>query len=234
MIYLLRYPDFPSIPRGEGTKIYQHAEILRLVARFDAEGLVVGDIGSKSWFKALETFTSARARCVIDPYNGAPGGGPETIPPLPYPIVLYRCLVGPDSGIIPDAVFDVTLSISVIEHIGQPETGYDCSPLAVSHPVQDAIRDEFCEELFRITKPGGITIHTIDHAARNLSFAENFRRAGFVLFDPDRPVPTVEDCLNDPAAVRQTTQWTRPDLPMPEDEWPLHSVLCGLWRRPAS
>ncbi len=118
------------------------------------------------------------------------------MPPLPYPFVLFRCALGETSAVIPDALFDYTYSISVLEHIGQAEANYDCQPTSEPPPAQEAKRQAFCHELFRITKPGGITVNTIDHAARNLSYHHNFTAAGFESLCPPEQFCTVQQALH--------------------------------------
>lgn len=54
----------------------------------------------------------------------------------------------------PDGHFDVVISSGVLEHIGVRETGgerYSVTPL----PERDALREVFCREVLRITRPGG-------------------------------------------------------------------------------
>lgn len=54
-----------------------------------------------------------------------------------------------------DGYFDVVISSGVLEHIGVEERGgesYSVRPL----PERDALREAFCAEVFRITKPGGV------------------------------------------------------------------------------
>jgi hypothetical protein len=234
MIFLLRYGDYEPVahdsPWATHTKHYQHIEMTRIAGRFGRPGGNVGEVGCKTNFNNLLQFRGSR-HFVIDPYNGAPGAGPTEIPKLPYPIALFRCLVGPDSQIIPDQFFDLTLSISVIEHVGQQEAGFDCEPTSEPPLAQERLRDLFCQELFRTTRPGGLTFHTVDHAARNLSFLANFRKAGFELIE-NQPAPTVDTCLNDPDAVRQRVDWRRHDKPMPADQQRLHACLMMGFRRP--
>jgi SAM-dependent methyltransferase len=53
-----------------------------------------------------------------------------------------------------DDAFDVVISSGVIEHIGVEETGgasYHVKPM----PNRDAMRQQFIDELLRVTKPGG-------------------------------------------------------------------------------
>lgn len=233
MVNLLKYADFTTAEikavDSSQTKPFQHFAIKRLLAQHCRAPQQVGEIGCKTNFDTLLGLPTP-FRYIIEPYNSAPGAGPASIPLLPYPVALFRCLVGPDSRIIPTDFFDCTFSISVIEHIGQAEAGYDCHPTDAPPSKQEALRDEFCRELFRITVPGGVTIHTVDHAARNLSFVSNFLSAGFALLSPG-PLPIAAECLHNPDAVRQKTHWTKLDKPMPQSEQELHSVLIMAFKK---
>lgn len=238
MIYLLDTRDYSDEQNADAfalhTKHYQHIEVDRFVERFAGKHGVVCEIGPHSNFRHITTFPGFH-RAIIDPYNNAPGAGISVIPEtLPYPVTLYRCLLGADSAMIPSSSFDVTFSVSVIEHIGQAEAGYDCNPTDKPPAGQEAPRDEFCREMFRVMRPGGITFHTVDHAARNLSFRKNFLKAGFVPLEPDRAVPTIEDCLNSPTAIRQRRMWAKPNhhVEMDPKEQPLHSVLMMAFLKP--
>jgi hypothetical protein len=222
-----------SSPMAVNTKWFQHIEMRRLCATYLRERSNVAEIGPRRYFTILEACAPAK-KYVIDPYNAGPGGGELGIPEeLPYPIGLFRCSVGDDSAIIPSRIFDATFSMSVIEHIGQAEAGYDCNPTPRPPKAQEERRTAFCRELFRITRPGGITIHTVDHAARNLSFIDNFLRAGFRPL-AGGPRPSVEECRMRPDLVRQKRTWDNLDEEMPLDQQHLHSVLVMGFVRPLS
>ncbi|MEQ8934772.1 MAG: hypothetical protein RIE56_03145, partial [Amphiplicatus sp.] len=208
----------------------QHIEFER-IARLYPDALSVGEIGAKAYFKCLLSFLSAK-RFIVDPYDGAPGGGLSDIPKLPFPVGLFRCYIGAGESVIPDGFFDLTFSISVIEHIGQVETGYDRAPAMSPPPEQESPRDKFCNDLFRITAPGGVTLHSVDHAARNRSFAANFLRAGFEPIRDDA-LPSVEECMNDRDNVVQMMKWgKRSNEPSEPEDWALDSVLMMGFRRP--
>ncbi len=236
MIKLLRKSAFTeeqnSARAAVYTKYYQHLEITRFLSGYtgEMEGFVC-EIGPWQNFKYLRAFQRARL-CIIDPYNNATGGGLANVPQnLPYPCSLYRCLLGVDSRVIPDRLLDLSFSVSVLEHIGQAECGYDCNPVEQPPEVQEAPRNAFCRELFRITKPGGITVHTVDHAARNLTLVKNFLATGFEPMNAGSG-PTLDECLSDPDVIRQQRDWIEDDKPMPEEERVLHGVLFMAFRRP--
>ena len=70
---------------------------------------------------------------------------------------------------IPSEKVDVVYSISTLEYIGQKESGFVCSFTPDPPKEQEELRNAFCEDLFRIFKPGGYSVHLIDHAVRNLT-----------------------------------------------------------------
>lgn len=238
-LFLLRRHHFPSMsddaflaePR---TKPFQRAWLKDFILRTVRPDQIVGDIGAQAAF-GLMLAANAAEKWVIDPYNNAPGGGLGEVPDLPPGIGLYRCMVGGDSkGTVPPDKFDLTVSCSVLEHIGQHESDFDCRPVHFPPAAQESARDAFCREVFRFTKPGGVTVHTIDTAARNLSYDRNFRAAGFQPFHiATEAAATVPGALHDPDVVRQRCRWTRTDKKMPEKEQRWHGVLVAAYRKPA-
>jgi hypothetical protein len=235
VLYLLRKSSFDpatnASPEAVHTKLYQHVEMMRVLERYTGQTIAVAEIGPHAQFDVLNAFRVAR-RAVIDPYDNAGGCGLPSVPAnLPYPVALYRCLLGVDSAIVPGGLFDLTFSISVIEHIGQREANYDCRPTANPPKGQEDARRAFCEELFRVTSPGGVTIHSVDHAARNLSYVANFLAAGFEALVAGQAV-SVEECLSDPDAVRQKRAWHEPRRVMSEADRRLNSVLIMGFARP--
>lgn len=233
---LLRYSQF--VGKDFSSPVWLHTKAAQLIAmklhlqEVVRESDCCAEIGPHDNFKVI-TDLPCRYPAIIEPYNGSGGAGLAEIPPLPYPCVLYRCALGETSQLIPDALFHCTYSISVLEHIGQAEAGYDCHPTDTPPLAQEALRQAFCNELFRITAPGGITVHTIDHAARNLSYHHNFTRAGFQSLIPEDQCCSVEDALTDPDAVRQRVGWLG-EREMPASEQALHAVLWAAYHRPLS
>jgi hypothetical protein len=234
---LLRRSHFPEIEanfelqRYPRTKTYQHIFLIRQIKSFLKPDSFIGDIGAHTFYGLLDSISDFEqhetiSRAIIDPYNSAAGGGTADLPKsFPYPAILFRCLLGIDSHIIPTNFFDMTFSCSVLEHIGQKECNYDLNPASPPPDKQEAPRNAFCRELFRIMKPGGVTIHSIDHAPRNLSFISNFRNAGFIVSEPEHC--DLATALDDPDLIRQRLQWgKRPNpIPMPEQGLRLNSVL---------
>lgn len=235
MLYLLKksmYSDADHSSKwAPHTKHYQHLEFQRIATLFRDSAEFVGEVGAQRYFNCLQNFDRSK-KYVIDPYNGAPGGGLTEIPKLPYPIGLFRCLIGDVDSVIPNAFFDLTFSISVIEHIGQAETKFDRKPTDDPPPEQEQPRTAFCRDLFRITKPGGLTIHSVDHAARNRTYCLNFLAAGFELIE-DVDLPSLDECMHDPNNIKQMTKWgSKSHLPSDDTDWPLDSVLIMGFRRP--
>lgn len=230
---LLRYKDFVgqdfADPGWAHTKTAQWILMKNYLSAIDPSSFCA-EIGCHNNFRIFQQLPCART-ALIEPYNGSGGCGLNEIPPLPYPCILFRCAIGETSAVIPDAMFDWTYSISVLEHIGQAEANYDCRPTDAPPLAQERKRNAFCAELFRVTKPGGITVHTIDHAARNLSFHANFVSAGFESLCPIEQFCSVEQALNDVDAVRQRVGWLGEGT-MPVEEQPLHSVIWAAYRRP--
>jgi hypothetical protein len=234
---LLRRSHFPELESNQEhqryprTKTYQHIFLKNKIRDLLKTGLFIGDIGAHTFYGLLDSISvfdqhETISRAIIDPYNSAGGGGTANLPPdFPYPAILFRCLLGIDSHIIPSNLFDITFSCSVLEHIGQKECNYDLNPTSSPPEKQENPRNAFCNELFRIMKPGGVTLHAIDHAPRNLTFIANFQNAGFTLSEPQQC--DLDTALDDPDLIRQRYQWgTRPKpLPMPAQGLRLNSVL---------
>jgi hypothetical protein len=221
--------DFTS-PPWQHTKTSQWIAMKRYLGDTAMPNFYCGEIGPHSNFDLMKS-VNCRHVAAIDPYNGSEGAGLQEVPTLPYPLALFRCALGETSEVIPDSLFDLTYSVSVMEHIGQYEAAYDCEPSSAPPEGQETKRNLFCEELFRITKPGGITAHTIDHAARNLSYHSNFIAAGFEPITPVEKFCTVQDALTLPDAVRQKVGWLG-EREMPVSEQSLHAVLFATYRRP--
>jgi hypothetical protein len=66
-------------------------------------------------------------------------------------------------------------------------------------------------------------LQTVDHAAQNLSFIDNFLEAGWLLMEPNCSISSVDDCLNDKDAIRQKVHWTKHNEKMKDQQ--LHSCL---------
>jgi len=234
MLLLSRH-DFPEMNSDEfesikESKIFQHLFLQREIAASVTDNSAIADIGAQRFFHFL-TGSPAKVKAVIDPYDGAGGNGLKSVPHLPEGLTLYQCGLGmKGSEIIPDNMFDVTFSCSVLEHIGQAECKYDCNPVNPPPEAQEAPRRAFARDLFRITKPGGVTFHTIDHAARNLTWFDNLEAAGFVPTFKGRR-PTVEDALDGPDLVRERLHWTQ-KTPFPPEVQRLHGILYVRMRKP--
>lgn len=105
-------------------------------------GRVIGEIGADH-SRLLPDLQHHGNKCfAIDTYDRAIGGG-KTSRPVDANYRFFDCLVGSSSrNVIPDSFFDLTFSVSVLEHV--PDL------------------PNFFSENIRITKPGGIILHMID------------------------------------------------------------------------
>lgn len=74
-------------------------------------------------------------------------------------------------------------------------------------------------------------MHTIDHAARNLTFVQNFIDSGFMPLSNSQPI-TMDEILVGQDVVRQKRNWVLHDTPMPEEEQKLHGVLFMAFLKP--
>ena len=232
LLTLDRFSQSDREHEGAGyCKWFQRIQMAELCQRFhNFENAC--EIGCHDYFEIIKKFPTPKF--ILDPYSQGGGEGLDAVPRnFPYPAVLLRCMLGQDSGIVPSNLLDFCFSVSVIEHIGQAEVGYDCSPTDDPPPMQEQPRDAFCRELFRMMRPGGITIHSVDHAPRNRTYVQNFLRAGFRLLFDD-PMPSLEELLDRPDALRQRHAWLDRFDTMSPEEQRLHSVLTLGFRKPTA
>ncbi|MCJ2134961.1 hypothetical protein MKK69_12960 [Methylobacterium sp. J-026] len=233
MLELLRsdifFKDELDHPASGYAKWFQRIHTMRLCASYhDRKNFC--EVGANDYLEILKQFPGDKY--IIDPYDGLEGMGAAILPPdIPDRCEVFRCALGVDSGDIPGDLFDYVITVSVIKHIGQSETNFDCEPLDYRPKEQEEPRDAFCNELFRVMRPGGVTIHSIDHAPHNRSYLKNFTDAGFELLRNDE-LPSVDECLHDLSAVRQRHDWLDPAIPMPVEEMRLHSVLTMGFVKP--
>lgn len=219
-----------DIPRPHWTKKYQRAFMLDWLPRYVTPTSRVMDVGANINIDVLSEL-QASERWVVDPYEGIAGAKQTEVPVLPESITVSRCLIGLDSHALPSDYFDVIFSISVIEHIGQEAAKYDCTYTPNPPEAQEIPRRAFCAECFRLLRPGGVTIHAIDHGVRNVTYDANFKEQGFVpLLDDQRF--EVNEMLDDPEAFRQETQWGDHSKLMQEEFFPLNTVLMLGYQKP--
>ncbi|OZH51453.1 hypothetical protein AFK68_30980 [Hydrocoleum sp. CS-953] len=190
------------IPPNASTKVYQHLFLDQYLPFFVAPDSRVLEIGANRNFKQLLALNVAE-RWVADPYDGKAGRGSTKMPESVDKVYISRCTVGIDSNAIPSDFFDLVFSSSVLEHVGQKAVNYDCRYTENPPSAQEIPRQKLCDEIYRITKPGGINIHAIDHGVRNITYVKNFLASGFELLLEDPPF-TIDEMIADENAIRQT------------------------------
>lgn len=223
-----------ELPTPRATKEHQRLFMSDTLPNYANSNSRVLEVGADRRIEILQNL-EASERWIADPYEGTDGGQQTGLPDFGKDITIARCRIGDDSSILPSGIFDLIYSISVIEHIGQAASGFDCRYTPSPPDGQEAPRRSFCSECYRLLRPGGVTIHTIDHGVRNVTFDGNFRDAGF---EPllDEPRLSHEEMLNDPQALRQEFQWGTKNDPvaMPEEVYSLNTVLMLGYRKPLS
>jgi SAM-dependent methyltransferase len=102
---------------------------------------------------------------LVDPYQGA-GNGPTAYEAYvrAFPRVrILRAELGPDPGLLAGESFDAVYSVSVLEHVPHDRLG----------PLFDAIR--------RHLRPGGQSVHCVDHVVEGWGAEYHRRGLGLVL-----------------------------------------------------
>lgn len=231
MFRYARHSDYPGeFAHPILTKRYQERFLADWLPRYCPEGARVLEVGANDNVAVLGSLP-AREKWIADPYCAVGGSSRRSVPDLGPGYHIARCAIGEGSDALPSDFFDLVFSSSVLEHIGQEAAGFDCRYTPNPPEGQEAPRNRFCKELFRILRPGGVTIHTIDHAVRNLTFDANFRGPGFEPLIPGESVDRAA-LMSDEDALRQTVSWTPARDPMPPDRARLHSVLIVGYRKP--
>jgi SAM-dependent methyltransferase len=229
---MIRYGkvDDYEISKPHSTKVYQRHFMQDRLPEYASADARVLEVGADINTEALAPLDVAE-KWIADPYIAIAGSRQRGVPDLGPDYRISRCLVGVDSHPLPSDHFDLVFSISVLEHIGQEASGFALRYTDEPPEAQELPRRAFCEECFRLLKPGGITVHSIDHGVRNLTYHRNFIDAGFVPLI-DEPVPSPDAMRDDPQAFRQDTLWGKPSEPMPPKRWPLNTVLLVGYRKP--
>ncbi|MEZ6243400.1 MAG: methyltransferase domain-containing protein [Phycisphaerales bacterium] len=233
MFRYARLSDYPGeFAHPILTKRYQERFLADWLPRYCPEGARVLEVGANENTTVLSVLPASE-KWIADPYSAVGGSLRRNVPDLGPGYHIARCAVGENSNALPSDFFDLVFSSSVLEHIGQEAAGFDCRYTPTPPEGQETPRNRFCEEVFRILKPGGVTIHTIDHAVRNLTFDANFRAPGF---EPLLPGESIDRgaMMDDADALRQTVTWTPARDPLPPEKARLHSVLIVGYRKPVN
>lgn len=209
----------PLDDRTRGTKFYQRRFFNRLWSTGHFFGENAAELGAGTHLAQIR-LCPAKHRYVIDPYDGS-GSGPTT-PPEVDTISVIVAEIG--AGTLESDYFDLTFSTSVLEHIGRNVgVGFVPAGGAVDGRLREAYR-RFWEDLLRVTKPGGITLHTVDSGSRNVPYCWDIPLE--VGWEPMSPAPhkhrvRLPHIMQfDPNSVRQHDLWNRnPNHGIPPARW---------------
>jgi hypothetical protein len=140
-------------------------------------GRVIGEIGADHSRILPDLSLMGDEVYGIDVYDRSIGGG-KTSPPIDPGYKLFNCLIGYGTrDVIPEEFFDITFSVSVIEHV--PNISM------------------FFEDNIRITKLGGLIIHMIDIYLddNGIAFQPTLARECINFFKRDDVAPLEENLM---------------------------------------
>lgn len=240
MFRVLTLDDFPEYDTQDNAyvKYYERIFLNRYLSLITRPEFSVAEIGAGKNLSIISALNVSSIH-VIDPLDGKVGGGPGRLSDdddFVGRIILHKCYVGGEgSECLSSDSFDIVFSMSVLEHIGQKESGYSCTFTSSPPAEQEALRDAFCKDLYRIIKPGGYSVHLIDHAVRNITYYNNFKKAGFVFSVENSDIEINQkysnSILDQKNAIRQKIRW-RTKKEFNRREQRLHSVLLVVCRKP--
>lgn len=230
MFRYAKITDFsPNFDNGYGVLAYQRLFFESILPNHTSEKAKVLSIGPLSWQEpALATLAAGeRWMCSLEGPpsvdEGAGGSG--------HGAPVRACAFDAKARSLPQKYFDLVFSSFSLEHVGEAEAGFQIDHVYPPPEEQEVPRRELCEELFRITKPGGVQIHCINYGVRNVTYLDNFLNAGFELLDEPKAF-TIEEMVESDEAVRQIWDWSDPSRPRANPH--LHPVLVIGVRRPTS
>ncbi|MFI4896374.1 MAG: class I SAM-dependent methyltransferase [Phycisphaerales bacterium JB059] len=230
MLLYAKDSDYDDLEPCVNTKTWQERFLIENLKRHVTADARVLEVGANDNTLILDAIGKGE-HWIADPYDAGGAGVLAEPPELDPRIIISRCNIGASSNALPSDYFDVIFSSSVLEHIGQRETNFDTRYTPNPPEEQERPRRAFCRECMRLLKPGGVTIHTIDHGVRNISFDANFREVGFEPLNPEDTL-THREMLDDPEALRQTMSWHDKTQPLHPGVARLNTVLAVGYRKP--
>lgn len=177
-----RKSEFDLPEEDTPLKFYQRRFLLRHLPRFVPPAARVLEIGAGHDREVLDGL-SAGEKWVADEYRGL-GSGPAR-PPDWADVRIELCAVGLSSVRLPSAYFDCVYSLSVLEHVDRGRW------------------QDVTDEIYRIMRPGAVTMHCVDAILKSdfdqrLQYRDCFLRSGFRPIDPAAPAFRQETALADP------------------------------------
>lgn len=139
---------------AEQLKVYQDLLMLRFIRDNIPPGSRILDVGGG--ISRILTHLAKTYECWnIDKLEGL-GNGPRAVKDPPYRLV--RDYMGNFNPELPDGYFDLVFSISALEHVPQQDT---------------ALFDNIINDIDRVLKPGGLSLHLFDIVLKPNGFWTN-------------------------------------------------------------
>lgn len=180
--YCDSWDNLPSLTAlAADLKDVQRPWMLKAIVSSVPAGSSICEIGAGEPFVANILQHLGYKVTVVDPYNGS-GQGPTEFESYvaAYPnIQFFRETFRQQMPQFTDGCFDAIYSISVLEHLPLPEV------------------PGLCRGIRRYTKPGGLSIHAVDHVLRGAGDAHHLRQLLVYADGLGIPRPKVEKILQD-------------------------------------
>lgn len=162
-------------------KKYQDAFVAMFIDKFIPSTLRVLEVGG-ACSRILHAFHKDYECWNIDPFEGL-GNGPKktSIGKVPYKLVLDY--MGNFNKELPDNYFDFVFSISALEHV----------------PNEEAKVGSVLEDIQRVLKPGGLSLHLLDTILRDdRIYYHKFLTISYAQYETFGKLPESNEIITDP------------------------------------
>jgi glycosyltransferase involved in cell wall biosynthesis/ubiquinone/menaquinone biosynthesis C-methylase UbiE len=204
-------------PDKEQLKFYQDLLVLRFIRDNVSPGSRILDVGGG--ISRILAHLAPNYECWnIDKLDGV-GNGPRAVKDPPYRLV--RDYMGNFNSELPDGYFDLVFSISALEHVPQHDS---------------ALFDSIINDINRVLKPGGLSLHLFDIVLKQKGMWNNkFTQYIFENVATINQPATEDEMRRDPDLYAMSEEaynktWLH-TTKVPYAEHGLPSSLNILWRK---